>query len=99
MLQGLVMQHMTTHLMLYEATKMQYNPLDNRLLVLILACCCVIWIFQDSLDVYRCVVGLNGVLLVCITHYLFNLIWELSTVLKLKLFRVKQPNQELLLTK
>lgn len=85
--------------MLYEATKMVYNPLDNRLLVLILACCCIIWIFQDSLDVYRCVVGLNGVLLVCITHYTCNLIWELTHVLKIRVFRVKQRHTEPLLLK
>lgn len=94
----MVMQHMSTHLMLYEATNMMYNPLDNRLLIFVFASCGVIWIFAHHLNIYNCVVGLNVIVIYSALHYIVNLIWELTNVLNIHCFKVKQNNQESLLT-
>lgn len=74
LLQGLVQQHMSLHLMLYEATRMSYNPIDNRLLVFVLINCGLIWIFGENLKMDRVVIGLNVIVIFCSLHYIINLI-------------------------
>ena len=83
------MQHMTVHIMLYEATGMDYNPLDNRLILLVLANCGGVWLFAHHLNVYRYVIGLTAFVILCSFHFIINLTIELKNVLNIQVFTVK----------
>ena len=87
-LQGMLQQHMSLHLMLYEATGMNYNPLDNRMLLFVLAATASIWGFQEQVDTYKCIVGLNIIVIACSLHFITHLILEMTSVLNIHCFKV-----------
>ena len=82
-LQCLVMQHMTSHMMLYHASRQDYNPLDNRLAVFISACCVAIISLESVIDIKKSVISLIIITLICQFTYIVNIIIELCEVLNI----------------
>jgi hypothetical protein len=89
-LQGLVMQHMSTHIMLYTATRKLYSPMDNRLFLFIVLNCIFLLIFNDYIDIHRCLLGLVCITFVCQMYYIICLVLELTKVLDINCFSIKQ---------
>ena len=57
-LQGLVMQHMTSHTMMHHAMKQEYNPFDNRLAVFMMVACVCIITTEPLIDIKKSVIAL-----------------------------------------
>ena len=89
LLQGLLMQHMTVHIMFNHATKEKYTPSENRLFVLVMCVCTVVNLFYEYLDVLKCVYMLILIVVVCNFHFIFNTVWEISHILGIRVFKVK----------
>ena len=85
---------MTSQVMLYHAMKQDYNPLDNRLAVLIMACCVAIICTEKWINVEKSVLALIAITLVCQLHYIVNIICEMCDVLNIKAFKVKPKADE-----
>lgn len=80
---------MSLHVMLFEATRMTYNPLDNRLYVFTMVSCGLIWAFNKSLDIRLSFIILNIIVMTCSLLFIANLIIELTGVLNIHCFKVK----------
>jgi hypothetical protein len=98
LLQGMMQMHMSIHIMLFEATGMSYNPMDNRLYVFVMMVIGLIWTLQKQLNIKVCVILLTIITICCSLYYIMKLMYELSKVLKIQCFKVKQKNEESLLT-
>ena len=84
--------------MLAQSSKSDYNPIDNRLLLFVILQCALINLGAAYLDVYKCLLVLNGITIVSIAYYNYTLIWELSSLLEIRVFKIKMRKQQSLLT-
>lgn len=93
-LQGLLMQHMTMHMMFYTASGLIYSPFDNRLLMFNLLACLFVWIFSANVDTFRCLVSLVTITSICQAYYIFSIIRELCGVLAIHCFTVLSEEEK-----
>ena len=93
LLQGLLMQHMTVHIMFNHATKEKYKPIENKLFIFVMCACIMINIFSEYLDVLKCIYLLISIVLVCNLHFILYTVWEITHILGIRVFKVKSIGQ------
>lgn len=89
LLQGLLMQHMTVHIMFNHASKEKYSPSENKLFVFVMCACVMINLFSEYLYVLKCIYLLITIVVVCNLHFILNTVWEITHILGIRVFKVK----------
>lgn len=98
LLQCFLMQHLTCGLQVNHVTNTKYSPFKNRMMIFNLVAVPTVYVVDTLSDytvsVDMCIYLVFTITVVCQWHFILNVVSEMSSALKIRIFCVKKKEQK-----